>query len=100
VVKWEYCQIFWVEQKITEAERERLEASPLHPRIIKDESERFVLAELGYVKFFNDPDTSRAIQDLGSTLVELGSEGWELVSHTEVQLPSKRQVFYLKRPIE
>lgn len=50
-----------------------------------------------FLKIFAEGKPS-AIEDVHKTMVQLGQEGWELVTLTQISQPDAR-VYYFKRPV-
>lgn len=94
--KWEYCQVVWKVSSVSDAQKRELEEEGFEG-LIKLEGE-ITVARLGYLKVLGSSDELEKIVDLENTIAQLGRDGWELVSHTQVTAPTI-QVFYFKRQL-
>lgn len=97
---WEYCQITWMQRMATEAEVAVLEANQIAVQVQRDPAiAPQVMISRGHVDYLaEDPTHTKAITDLREAIATLGRDGWELVSHTPKELPTKVEVFFFKRP--
>jgi hypothetical protein len=106
VVKWEYCELIWLQGR---SSKEAISALGYSDRVFLsgppiDELDRlqgFVsLGRLWGSADFQSREFHN-VEDMQATLQELGAQGWELVSTTVVaQSPVEWvKTFYFKRPL-
>jgi hypothetical protein len=97
MARWEYCRIDWMVRETSEHDTQDLEQGGLQP-VVRSIGDGETLVMLGNVYFLRTAERV-AITDLSSAITQLGLDGWELVSHTELQHPAQIEMFYFKRQI-
>ena len=93
--EWEYCHVAWKVRQISDAQERELEEQGFEGLI--ETEEETTVARLGYLNFLGCAEKPQAIVELENTIAQLGRDGWELVSHTQITSPTAVQVFYFKR---
>ena len=95
--EWEYCQVIWKVSRLSEADKRDLENHGFRGLIEVEQGQ--TIARLGYLKLLGSPQEPEQIVDLGKTISQLGRDGWELASHSQITAPTA-EVFYFKREIQ
>lgn len=96
MIIWEYCHIFWKTARISPKDRGSMEQDPSWKVITL--GDQTVVAK-GLLHFCSSSDAPTTFTDLWGMLAELGSDGWEVVSHTYIPDPISGEKFLLKRPL-
>jgi hypothetical protein len=98
MLKWEYCSLVWMTRTFSSTEeRDVLLAKGVDPSSIEEDEGQFLL-QMGFLYY---PGQERqSISRLGTTMNDLGRDGWELVAATEVETVLGTEKLYFKRPLE
>jgi hypothetical protein len=98
MTQWEYCRVEWKVSPISSDEEKRdLQEHGFKGKIL--EGEEVTLAAFGYLKFLGSSQEPEEITNPDHAMAQLGRDGWELVSHTEITSPTEMEVFYFKRQL-
>ena len=96
MINWEFWRIDWMVQQLTEEATQAVRDGRVPGDLVEGEGP--LVSVHGYSGLIGPAD-AQLITRLSAEIARLGSEGWELVSHTLTNLPPA-QVFLFKRPIE
>ncbi len=94
--QWEYCRILWSVCHGSQQERQEFEAPRLNATITELEDGRVAIMH-GLLRHLGVGE-DRVITNVHEEIAQLGLDGWEMVSHTEITTPTPIQIFYFKRP--
>ena len=92
MTKWEYCVLLWMAAEVPEGIN-----VPSDFEFAVTEEDGCLRVHGGYLRFFRSPEEAQLITERGSTIAQLGLDGWELVSHTVRSDPIHQDVYYFKR---
>ena len=99
MTKWEYCFVIWAVRTLEEVVPELASLEENGKLAIAREGSS-IFAKSGLLRVCGSSEPVENITDLHDKMAELGLDGWELVSHTDLISHSGHQAFYFKRPIE
>jgi hypothetical protein len=96
--KWEYCQIVWAVATITKDEAEKAKEESGEGEVVIN-SDGTAMYKLGFLTMMKENSSPSPINDVLITINNLGREGWDLVSHTELHDRVTREKFIFKRQL-